>query len=108
MHAEAHNQQSDWRISAPLIRVEASARLERPFGPATAALAGLQCKANFERYLIVINNSVLDVASCLYDFEPSHIPDSCFGPRDGILNCVFDTLIRRSHQFQNLVNMIFH
>lgn len=62
--------------------------------PFAAALAGFQCKSNLERYLIVINNSVLDVAPCLDDFEPSHIPDSRFGPREGILNCVFDTLIR--------------
>lgn len=62
--------------------------------PIAAELAGFQCKSNFERYLIVINNSVLDVAPCLNNFKPSHIADSRFGPRYGILNSVFDTLIR--------------
>jgi hypothetical protein len=36
------------------------------------------------------------------------IPNSRFGACDGILDFGFDTLIRRPHEFQDLVDMIFH
>jgi hypothetical protein len=76
------------------IRDNPSSRSSK-FDLSESRLAGLafESETNLQSNLIVVNDPIFDMASRLNNFEPSHASNSCFCPRNGVLNCAFDALI---------------
>src|SRR6202012_1012923 len=69
---------------------------------------GFQREADLERYLIVTDLAVLNVAARLDHFKPIHIADGLVGLRDRRGNRVLDARLGRTYEFEHLVNMVFH
>ena len=60
-------------------------------GPSERMLLFIQSESDFHCYLPLAYLAVLDMAACLHDLQPSHVPDGLAGKGDGILDGILNS-----------------
>jgi hypothetical protein len=74
----------------------------------SAAFLPLERETYLDRHLPMTNLVLLDLSARLEDFEPAKIAQTLRSLGNGVLNCVFNAVGGRAHEFDLLVDMIAH
>jgi hypothetical protein len=82
------------------------AALELFGGDASALIVVVEGEPDFDSDLVMRHLAVLDVAARLQHFEPADLPERARGAADGILDRVFDAVLRGTGNLDDPVYMI--
>jgi hypothetical protein len=84
----------------------ANVRLRLLGGNSSALIVVVECKSDFESDLVMRHPAVFDMAACLQHLEPADLPECARGASNGILNRVFDAVLRGTGNLDDPVDVI--
>ena len=92
--------------TVPAINEASECALETPWRNSSALIVVVECKTDFDSNLVMRHPAFFNMAACLQHLEPADLPERARGAADGILDRVFDAVLRGTGDLDDPVDVI--